>query len=410
MFLLCMLSHATITKTFDITEEQFNNILDELRNVNEKILNLNQELKNERKLNVEMNNDLSEMRKEIIACKSIETQLASFKAKKYTYNTSDLEERVLVLELEVSSLQAALVEVDQDVDNLETDQSIQDERMNDLEDEVNSLEHGYVDLLVRVDTNEEDIVLHREQINVLENDIDLVEADVTMLDERITQLESSDEKFNDRLGELEMFANLTKNQDLDSRVDSLEAISSSHHDVLAALETNTTLLGVEVLELQGSVAENILEITDINSEIDVLQNIVGEDAIGFHAILNDLTPYPGQIVAYGNVRLNLGNHYNSSSGIFTVPRAGLYHFSMHVRHARYGGDVDKFMIQLNGANQCSGATDSESTSQLYDDSSCNVLLYLSVGDTVNVYAYTNADSELYENISNYFNGFFIRGP
>ena len=129
-------------------------------------------------------------------------------------NTNELEDRVEILELEVSFLQTALDGVAGEVDDLEADQTSQDNRMNnlegevnELEDELNSLEAGYVDLLMRVDTAEEDIILHREQINVLDNQDDLFDEELALLDGRVTQLEGFNQDNTQRLDDLDNLVN-----------------------------------------------------------------------------------------------------------------------------------------------------------------------------------------------------------
>ncbi len=384
--------------------------------VNKEVAQMKNDLIMEMKKNIKMDKKIAEIEQKLVECRTVKSDV-KMKASKESYNASDLEERVQMLELEVSTLQAALVEVSGNVDNLEASQNTQDERMNSIEDDinnmegdVNSLESGYVDLLVRVDTNEENIVLHREQINVLENDLDNVAEKVVILDGRVTELEGSDEDISVRLEELETFANVTESMQLDSRVEALEQVALNHEEELQALETNTTALINDISELQVDVRENELDITDISNKVDILDNIVGLDAVGFHAILNDLTAYPNQIVVYGDVWLNLGNAYDNSSGIFSAPQRGLYYFSMHVRHVRPDTMRDEFRIEKNGVGQCSATTDSETTeTTIYDDSSCNVVLQLETGDTVNVYATGTTDVDFNGNIANYFNGFFIRG-
>ncbi len=404
---------AITTKAFEISEEQYKNVIHKLQELKvthtKEITEIKNDLLLEREQNTRLSKEIEEMKIELKRYKSVDV-------KPKTFNATDLEERVLVLELEVSSLQAAMTEVLDEVDDLETSQNTQDERMNSMEDNINyievdvdSLESGYVDLLVRVDTNEEDIILHREQIQLLENDLDDVEELVTVLDGRITELESSDVEITDRLEGVEAFVNVTDGQDIDSRVELLEVTASNHEAELDVIIANTTALATDLSELCMDVAENVLHITEIRNEVDVVENIVGSHAIGFHANLNDMTPYPEQIIVYGNVRLNLGNYYDSSSGVFVTPRAGLYYFSMHMRQVRIDSAADRLQVQKNGVAQCTGSTDSESTTHVLRTSTCNVILHLETGDEVSVYAPADADSEFLDETANSFNGFFIRG-
>ncbi|XP_061194756.1 uncharacterized protein LOC133202909 [Saccostrea echinata] len=53
------------------------------------------------------------------------------------------------------------------------------------------------------------------------------------------------------------------------------------------------------------------------------------EAIGFYAYLgaHDSTPAPNKMVLFDTVKANVGNAYNPFSGVFTVPKSGVYVFS-----------------------------------------------------------------------------------
>ena len=119
----CLLLFALLMKktlAFKITEEQFNFVLHKLSKldklekaydgIHEEIREIKDDLIMERTKNTELNKDLIGMKKETEACKIMESELEKIKAKGVNYNDSDLEERVVILELEVANLQVTLIE------------------------------------------------------------------------------------------------------------------------------------------------------------------------------------------------------------------------------------------------------------------------------------------------------------
>ncbi|XP_045184238.2 cerebellin-3-like [Mercenaria mercenaria] len=72
---------------------------------------------------------------------------------------------------------------------------------------------------------------------------------------------------------------------------------------------------------------------EYNTVQAALENLTAEvtPIIAFNAYLNTSGSYPvGQIVVFPHVILNEGDGYNSTTGYFTAPVAGLYHFTAHV--------------------------------------------------------------------------------
>ncbi len=326
-------------------------------------------------------------------------------------NTSELEDRVEILELEVSFLQTALDGVAGDVDDVEADQTSQDNRMNniegninELEDEVNSLEAAYVNLLMRVDTTEEDIILLGEQMNVLENQVDLFEDEMNLFDGRVAQLENYNEENTERLDDLEDLTNITN-----TKLETLEDVVANLEANIATLDNNVTLIVDELSAIQLNVGENKMAITELEDMLSALETKVGTETIAFHAHLSDTAAVPGKVVVYGTIVVNAGNCYNSSSGVFTVPKHGIYLFSMKVRNLRSGTDHDQYYMRKNGANIGMALTDGETSTGAYVDTTCTSIVEAQAGDEIHVYADGNADIPFSGTVSTYFSGMLVRG-
>ncbi|BFZ00973.1 hypothetical protein BsWGS_04012 [Bradybaena similaris] len=92
-----------------------------------------------------------------------------------------------------------------------------------------------------------------------------------------------------------------------------------------------------------------------------------------------------QVVKYNNVITNIGNAYNSYTGVFTAPVDGVYGFHMHVL-TQSGAEawLDLFhneeYIVSTYANEPGG----------YDAAGNSVMLTLNVGDRIQVKAHTSA--------------------
>lgn len=97
-------------------------------------------------------------------------------------------------------------------------------------------------------------------------------------------------------------------------------------------------------------------------------------------------PFGGpKVVTYGQVFINHGNGYNQSTGLFAVPRSGVYSLALTV-YSDAGASDSKLAacagLQVNGV-KVSGQ--SERNKQDQEDSSTTVVaLHLGAGDQVSV--------------------------
>ena len=102
-----------------------------------------------------------------------------------------------------------------------------------------------------------------------------------------------------------------------------------------------------------------------------------------HAIGSADITTSGNYFVLTDVRHNIGNHYNSSTGIFTAPVAGIYLFTLQCM-GNNGGGRAMLGLHKNNSNVAFGSADTEE----YNDCSIIVNLQLEANDTVRMYAQT----------------------
>uniref|UniRef100_A0A8D3D7M6 Cerebellin 20 n=1 Tax=Scophthalmus maximus TaxID=52904 RepID=A0A8D3D7M6_SCOMX len=97
-------------------------------------------------------------------------------------------------------------------------------------------------------------------------------------------------------------------------------------------------------------------------------------------------PFGGdEVVIYEHVFLNLGGHYNGSTGVFTVPQAGLYTFAVTL-HSDAGAPRSPLAactgLQVNG--RVAAEAREQNADDQEDSATAVVLLQLNAGDAVAV--------------------------
>lgn len=106
----------------------------------------------------------------------------------------------------------------------------------------------------------------------------------------------------------------------------------------------------------------------------------------------------GNVIIYGTVDYNNGGHYNSSTGQFTAPISGYYHF-WHSDIGSSGDSVYRKYPRLNGSNVYSGrhlrGDNISSGSEYVTNGYHSLIIEMSAGDTMEIYF--GAGSNLYPN-------------
>ena len=156
---------------------------------------------------------------------------------------------------------------------------------------------------------------------------------------------------------------------------------------------------IKVDNIQGSGGTAALSIN--SSGYVILSNPVSFLA---HSMTSNTSA--GDLV-FNNVQHNLGNGYSTSTGKFTTPVKGVYHFTANV--LRNTGDGNLFFKVDNAVTYLTGNSSSDQAAQYatatnYSHASLAINLQLNASQTVHVA--TNSTLTLWSNY-NYFSGHLI---
>ena len=99
----------------------------------------------------------------------------------------------------------------------------------------------------------------------------------------------------------------------------------------------------------------------------------------FTAYLSYQGPHSYQTVAYNRVMTNKGSAYNTTDGVFTAPRAGVYIF---IWNSLTTSDNYCYLYLYKNGKSVNLAAFSDGTSAVKDSGSMSVVLDLTTGDRV----------------------------
>ncbi|XP_027138651.1 COP1-interactive protein 1 isoform X4 [Larimichthys crocea] len=231
----------------------------------------------------------------------------------------------------------------------------------DTEREVNTLNTAHQELKSRVEASEG---LAKEMNTRLEVTVTKVEA-----------LEKTNQEFDARLNATEILGK-EMNTKLEKAEAEMEALKTADQELVAKLETCQT--GQE--ELKNKVDQTAAALEDVKTTMT-------GDKVAFSAALEENQMHIGPFntettLVYKKVITNIGDSYDPTTGVFTAPVSGVYHFTLY-SHAN--GENPGFLLLYKNGEAVVGTAEHPTASDITDNGSNGVVLLLQKGDQVDVH-------------------------
>ena len=108
------------------------------------------------------------------------------------------------------------------------------------------------------------------------------------------------------------------------------------------------------------------------------------------------------MVKFEDVRVNRGQGYNPSTGVFTAPRKGLYHISCLI--LGNNGHAVNYQLNKNDAHYTAGYV----TKGVYTSSTISSLVEMKKGDRVFIKHSTSGSEQIHGQHFSTFSGYFLQ--
>jgi hypothetical protein len=135
--------------------------------------------------------------------------------------------------------------------------------------------------------------------------------------------------------------------------------------------------------------------------LDVRGNILGGSPAAFSVAYNPTSLSGNQTIIWNLVYHNIGGGYNSSSGLFTAPVSGYYHFTVWGMTSGSTSGVIEFQFRKNGSTVQQRPYGQAGSN--YGNATGTIIEYLSVGDTMSIFLTNSAT--MYASSAQSYNGF-----
>jgi len=108
------------------------------------------------------------------------------------------------------------------------------------------------------------------------------------------------------------------------------------------------------------------------------------------------------VVKFEDVRVNRGQGYNPSTGVFTAPRKGLYHISCLI--VGYSGHAVNYQLNKNDAVYTKGY----SNKGAYSSSTISALVEMKKGDRAFIKHRISGSEQIHGSLHSTFSGYFLQ--
>ena len=270
--------------------------------------------------------------------------------------------------------------LDQRIQKLETQMAIFNRNSEDLYAQLNDtdLEERVTVLEFQMTTVTDELIILTETVADAEEDVDNVEGQVTVIladqviqDERLLELETDAEQLEGTVNNLQL------------SVLNLEVNDAEFNATIAELSTGLIELNATVERHDAELdelGENLEDLTSMVDDIDArLSEFELNGTVGFHAYLTAYTSIPvGSVVIFQEDYVNIGSGYDVTTGDFTVPtgKAGLYYFYVHFSYL--ASKMGDFYLLASDVATCRSVGDDDSGSDT-SSSSCSCVANLEEG-------------------------------